>query len=184
MVQIVRLAGNSRCLSGKVIAFLLLAIVGVAFACNGGYKLKVRKVQNCAGSDAVITASENYTVVLTKNCDIKSRGCVQFKSFKTAVAKYKIRKDGVQILQGNMNLCDTIKTGSRHADVGPIMRTFKLPEKCPVEEGSLCTDPTQVVNIAPFAQFLTLVRGTIDVETEIQHDTGRSCFQVRFDVTK
>ncbi|XP_058451057.1 uncharacterized protein LOC131430259 [Malaya genurostris] len=181
MVQIV---GNSSCLSGKVLLLVLLAIVGVAFACNGGYKLKVRKVQNCAGDDAVITASENYTVVLTKNCNIKSRGCVQFKSFKTAVAKYKVRKDGVQIYQGSVNLCDTLKTGLRHADFGPIMRTFKLPESCPVKEGLLCTDPSQVVNISPFAEFLALVRGTIDVETEIQHDTGRSCFQVRFEVTK
>ncbi|XP_055548134.1 uncharacterized protein LOC129731827 [Wyeomyia smithii] len=174
--------GKSSLLLGKVL--LLAAVIGVAIACNGGYKVKVRKVQNCAGSDAVITANENYTVVLTKNCDIKSRGCVQFKSFKTAVAKYKVRKDGMLMLQGNLDLCDQLRAGILDAQIGPMLRTFNLPEKCPVEAGTLCTDPTQVINIAAFAQFLELAQGTIDVETEIQHDTGRSCFRVRFEVTK
>ncbi|XP_053696146.1 uncharacterized protein LOC128743570 [Sabethes cyaneus] len=174
--------GKNSLLLGKV--FLLVTVIGVVIACNGGYKVKVRKIQNCAGSDAVITANENYTVVLTKNCDIKSRGCVQFKSFKTAVAKYKVRKDGMLMLQGSLDLCDQLAIGNQDATIGPMLRTFNLPEKCPVEGGTLCTDPSQTINIAPFAQFLALAQGTIDVETEIQHDTGRSCFRVRFEVTK
>lgn len=190
---VVKLSGIMAQISGvlenavfrqKVSVFLLMAIVGVAMACNGGYRIKVRKVQNCAGTDAVIVAQENYTAVLTKNCEIKSRGCVTYKTFKSGIARYKVKKDGVQVLQGRMDLCDQITTGNRDPVIGPMMRTLNLPDKCPVEDGTLCTDPTQAVNIEQYKQFLPLARGTIDVETEIQHDTGKSCFRVQIDVTK
>lgn len=38
-------------------------------------------------------------------------------------------------------------------------------------QGTLCTDPTQVVNIEQYKQFLPLARGSLEIESEIQHDT-------------
>uniref|UniRef100_A0A023EH88 Putative 16.8 kDa salivary secreted protein n=1 Tax=Aedes albopictus TaxID=7160 RepID=A0A023EH88_AEDAL len=168
----------------KVTILLLMAVIGVAMACNGGYRIKVRKLQNCAGSDAVIVAQENYTAVLTKNCEIKSRGCVTYKSFRTGIIKYKIKKNGVQMVQGRMDLCDQIASGDRDPTIGPMMRTLNLPNKCPVEAGTLCTDPSQVLNIEQYKQFLPLARGSIEIESDIQHDTGKSCFRLHIDVTK
>lgn len=168
----------------KVAIILFMAVIGVTMACNGGYRIKVRKVQNCAGDDAVIVAQENYTAVLTKRCEIKSRGCVTYKAFKSGIVNYKVKKDGVQVLQGKMNLCDQINTGNRDPTIGPMMRTLNLPDKCPVDAGTLCTDPTQVINIEQFKQFLPLARGSLEIDSDIQHDTGKSCFRLQIDVAK
>uniref|UniRef100_T1DF68 Putative 16.8 kDa salivary secreted protein n=1 Tax=Psorophora albipes TaxID=869069 RepID=T1DF68_9DIPT len=168
----------------RVVILLLLVVVGVSYACNGGYRIKVRKVQNCAGGNAIMVAQENFTAVLTKNCEVKSRGCVTFKSFRTATAKYKVKKDGVVLMNGQIDLCERLAAGSRDQNLAPLIRTFGLPTSCPVQAGTICTDPSQVIDIERFKRMLPLVRGRIDMESEIQHDTGRSCFRVQFDVTK
>uniref|UniRef100_A0A1Q3FR32 Putative 16.8 kDa salivary secreted protein n=1 Tax=Culex tarsalis TaxID=7177 RepID=A0A1Q3FR32_CULTA len=168
----------------KVIFMLLICVIGTSIACNGGFKIKVRKVENCGGPDAIITANENYTAVLTKNCEIKSRGCVSFKSFNTAISNLKVKKDGIVVLQDKVNLCERLAKGRRDANIGQMLKTLRLPESCPVEEGTLCTDPSQVVNIEQYKQFLPLARGLIDIEMDIQHDTGKSCFRVQIDIAK
>lgn len=161
-----------------------MGMLGVAFACNGGYKVRVKKIENCAGPDAVITADENFTVVLTKNCEIKSRGCVRFKDFKTGNAKYTITKDGVQVLQGSMDICDQASRPRRTEHIAELLRSLGVPEKCPISAGQICTEPTQVVNINRFKQYLPLARGAIGVDVAVQHDSGKSCFKIRFDITK
>ncbi|XP_055641487.1 uncharacterized protein LOC129778544 [Toxorhynchites rutilus septentrionalis] len=176
--------GNSSTHFQRVVVLLLVTIVAVTLACNGGYKIKLKKLQNCAGPNAVITANENYTVVLTKNCEIKARGCGNIKAFKTAVAKITVKKSGMQMFQGTINICEKLAAASSNSTIGPILRTFNIPEKCPVEAGTLCVEPTQGMSIEPYKQFLSLARGSIDVETEIQHDTGKSCFKVQVDITK
>lgn len=173
--------GSSQLL--RVAVFLLIAVVGTTLACNG-YKLKVRKVQNCGGPDAVITAFENNTAVLTKKCELKVRGCVQYSSFKTAVAKYTIKKDDQPMMEGRIDLCQELEANRKRENFAPIFQTFNLPEKCPVEAGTLCAEPSQVVDLEPFKQFLSLARGRIDVRTEIEHDEGTSCFRVVLDITK
>lgn len=163
---------------------LCMGLLGVAFACNGGYKVRVKKIENCAGPDAVITADENFTVVLTKNCEIKSRGCVTFKDFKTGNAKYTITKDGVQVLQGSMDICDQASRPRRTEHIAELLRSLGVPEKCPISAGQICTEPSQVVNINRFKQYLPLARGAIGVDVAVQHDSGKSCFKIRFDITK
>uniref|UniRef100_A0A182J109 MD-2-related lipid-recognition domain-containing protein n=1 Tax=Anopheles atroparvus TaxID=41427 RepID=A0A182J109_ANOAO len=166
------------------VLLICAATLGVAFACNGGYKIRVKKIENCAGPDAVITADENFTVVLTKNCEIKSRGCVRFKDFKTANAKYTISKDGVQVLQGSMDICDQASRPGRTENIAELLQTLGVPDKCPISEGQICTEPSQVVNVNRFKQYLPLARGAIAVDVAVQHDSGKSCFKIRFDITK
>lgn len=166
------------------VLLLCAGMLGVAFACNGGYKIRMKKIENCAGPDAVITADENFTVVLTKNCDIKSRGCVRFKDFKTGNAKYTISKDGVQVMQGSTDICDQASRPRRTEQIAELLRTFGVPEKCPISAGEICTEPSQVVNINRFKQYLPLARGAIAVDVAVQHDSGKSCFKIRFDITK
>lgn len=171
-----------------IVRFSLLLVcvgmLGVALGCNGGYKIRVKKIENCAGPDAIITADENFTVVLTKNCEIKSRGCVRFKDFKTGNAKYTITKDGVQVLQGSTDICDQAARPRRTEHIAELLRSLGVPEKCPISAGQICTEPTQVVNINRFKQYLPLARGAIAVDVDVQHDSGKSCFKIRFDITK
>uniref|UniRef100_A0A182Q2K3 MD-2-related lipid-recognition domain-containing protein n=1 Tax=Anopheles farauti TaxID=69004 RepID=A0A182Q2K3_9DIPT len=172
--------------SGARFAVLLICtgLLGVAMACNGGYKVRVKKIENCAGPEAIITADENFTVVLTKNCELKSRGCVRFKDFKTGNAKYTISKDGVQVLQGSEDICNQASRPRRTEQIAELMRSLGVPEKCPIEAGKICTDPSQVVNINRFKQYLPLARGSITVDVKVQHDSGKSCFKINFDITK
>uniref|UniRef100_A0A182JQF8 Uncharacterized protein n=1 Tax=Anopheles christyi TaxID=43041 RepID=A0A182JQF8_9DIPT len=146
-------------------------LLGVTMACNGGYKIRVKKIENCAGTDAIITADENFTVVLTKNCEIKSRGCVQFKDFKTGNAKYTISKDGVQVMQGSTDICDQASRPRRTEHIAELLRSLGVPEKCPISAGQICTEPSQVVNINRFKQYLPLARGSIAVDVAVQHDS-------------
>lgn len=145
--------GNSSSHSQRVIVLLMIAIVAVTLACvsiwyekfcylnlrfhelyqNGGYKIKLKKLQNCAGPNAVVTISDNYTIVLTKNCEIKARGCSTFKTFKTAVAKITVKKSGMQMYQSTINICEKLAAASRNSTFGPMLKTFNIPEKCPVE---------------------------------------------------
>lgn len=92
----------------------------------------MKKIENCAGADAIITADENFTVVLTKNCEIKSRGCVRFKDFKTGNAKYTILKDGVQVMQGSTDICDQASRPRRTEHIAELLRSLGVPEKCPI----------------------------------------------------
>ncbi|XP_049536494.1 uncharacterized protein LOC125951595 [Anopheles darlingi] len=179
-------ASTSATFAGLRLPVLLIVVglVGVSLACNGGYKLKVKQIENCAGPDAVITADNNFTVVLTKDCDVKARGCVRFKDFKTANAKYTISKDGVQVMQGSMDLCNQASRPRRTENIAALLRTLGVPEKCPVEAGQICIEPSQAVNIQRFQQYLSLARGSISVDIAVQHDSGKSCFKIRFDITK
>ncbi|XP_055592252.1 uncharacterized protein LOC129748806 [Uranotaenia lowii] len=163
---------------------LLISVFGVVFACNGGYKLKVRKIQNCAGAEGILIPHENGTAVLTKKCEIKMRGCVEMKAFKQATVKYAIKKDGVKVMEGSEDLCERMENARSHPTIGPMMKTLNLPEKCPVQAGTICSDPTQIISIEPYKQMLSLARGRIEVEAEIQHDTGKSCIRMQFDIVK
>uniref|UniRef100_A0A182P0I7 Uncharacterized protein n=1 Tax=Anopheles epiroticus TaxID=199890 RepID=A0A182P0I7_9DIPT len=158
---------------GVRIAVILFwtGLLGVAMACNGGYKIRVKKIENCAGTDAIITADQNFSVVLTKNCDIKTRGCVRFKDFKTGNAKYTISKDGVQVMQGSTDICDQASRPRRTENIAELLRGLGVPEKCPIEAGQICTEPSQVVNINRFKQYLPLARGAIAVDVAVQHDS-------------
>ncbi|XP_052867087.1 uncharacterized protein LOC128273198 [Anopheles cruzii] len=167
-----------------IVLLALTGVLGVAFACNGGYKVRIKKIENCAGPDAVITADDNFTVVLTKDCDVKSRGCVRFKDFQTANAKYTLTKDGVQMMQGSIDLCNQASRRKRTESIAEVLRTLGVPEQCPVEAGQICIEPTQAVNIKRFQQYLPLARGSIAVDVAVQHDSGKSCFKIRFDITK
>lgn len=183
-----RTGTHSLAADGAGVRFAVILIctglLGVAMACNGGYKIRVKKIENCAGADAIITADENFTVVLTKNCEIKSRGCVRFKDFKTGNAKYTISKDGVQVMQGSTDICDQASRPRRTEHIAELLRSLGVPEKCPISAGQICTEPSQVVNINRFKQYLPLARGAIAVDVAVQHDSGKSCFKIRFDITK
>uniref|UniRef100_A0A8W7PFH9 Uncharacterized protein n=1 Tax=Anopheles coluzzii TaxID=1518534 RepID=A0A8W7PFH9_ANOCL len=183
-----RTGTHSLAANGAGVRFAVILIctglLGVAMACNGGYKIRVKKIENCAGADAIITADENFTVVLTKNCEIKSRGCVRFKDFKTGNAKYTISKDGVQVMQGSTDICDQASRPRRTEHIAELLRSLGVPEKCPISAGQICTEPSQVVNINRFKQYLPLARGAIAVDVAVQHDSGKSCFKIRFDITK
>ncbi|XP_058122410.1 uncharacterized protein LOC131293263 [Anopheles ziemanni] len=163
---------------------LSMGMLGVAFACNGGYKITLKKIENCAGPDAVITVDENFTVVLNENCEIQTSGCVHIKDFKTGKAAYAITKSGRKVLQSWIDICDNSSASFGMELFTQFLRSLGVPESCPMSARTSCIEPSQAINISAFKQYLRLVRGAIDVEVAVLHDSGESCLKISFDVTK
>lgn len=92
------------------------------------------KLENCAGADAIITVDPDFTVKLNKKCELVPTGCIANKAFTTAVAKYKLQKDGMVLKEGKLDLCATADQASSEAK--DWMKLFGAPASCPVAEVS------------------------------------------------
>lgn len=53
------------------------------FHFQNGYKLTIKKIENCGGPDQIIKIDENTTAELTSDCKLILNGCVHTKEFKT-----------------------------------------------------------------------------------------------------
>ncbi|TMW48322.1 hypothetical protein DOY81_006590 [Sarcophaga bullata] len=164
-----------------ILRLLIVAVaVNVALACNG-YKARIVKAENCAGSDAIITMDENFSVKLNKKCEIVPTGCVVNKAFNTAVSKYKIAKDGMVIKEGKIDMCSI----ADHApgEVKDYLKLFGAPASCPVADGKVCGNDHSV-DLSKYKSLLSMARGNVVIDSNIEHDTGKSCFHVELEITK
>ncbi|XP_019892053.2 uncharacterized protein LOC109612441 [Musca domestica] len=167
-------------LTKAVLSFLLFGMVlDVTLACNG-YKVKVLKSENCI-DDPVVAADPEFTLKLNKKCEFIPTGCVVNKAFKTAVAKYKVTKDGVVVKEGKGDVCSM--AGQAPDNIKKYMEIFGAPTSCPVEAGKVCGNDNKI-DITPFKTLLSLARGVISIHSDITHDTGKSCINVEIEVTK
>ncbi|XP_062142709.1 uncharacterized protein LOC133850598 [Drosophila sulfurigaster albostrigata] len=164
------------------IVFLVISCVAldVALACNG-YKAKIVKMENCAGDDGIITVEEGFGIKLNKKCEMVPTGCFNNKAFGTAVAKYKVHKDGIVMKEGKMDLCAAVDQAS--AEAKDILKLFGAPSKCPVAEEKVCSNDHKV-DMSKYKSMLGMARGHLMIESEIKHDTGKSCFNVEIEITK
>ncbi|XP_055376087.1 uncharacterized protein LOC129608540 [Condylostylus longicornis] len=164
----------------STIIFLLSVFVEISFACNG-YKLKINKIENCAGDNQIVTIDEGFSMKLNKKCELVPSGCITHKAFNTALETFKITKDGVVVKEGTVDVCDA----ATHAqgEHKNMMKMFSLPEKCPVSDGKVCSDDRKL-DFSKFKNMLSLARGQIDIESNIDHDTGKSCFKIAMEITK
>ncbi|KAM7351578.1 sporozoite-associated mosquito saliva protein 1 [Cochliomyia hominivorax] len=164
--------------------FLNLLIVAVtlnvALACNG-YKARIIKAENCGGPDAVVTIEDGFSVKFNKKCEIVPTGCIINKAFKTAVSDFKVVKDGVLLKEGKIDMCSM----ADHApgEVKEYLKLFGAPASCPVEEGKVCGD-AHTVDFSKYKALLSMARGNIVIDSNIEHDTGKSCFHVELEITK
>ncbi|XP_061388500.1 uncharacterized protein LOC133323600 [Musca vetustissima] len=154
-------------------------VLDVTLACNG-YKVKVLKTENCV-DDPVVAADPEFTLKLNKKCEFIPTGCIVNKAFKTAVAKYKVIKDGVVVKEGKADTCNLV--GQAPDNIKKYMEIFGAPTSCPVEEGKICANDKKM-DITQFKSLLGLARGVISIHTDITHDTGKSCINLEVEVSK
>ncbi|CAD6999742.1 uncharacterized protein LOC101463045 [Ceratitis capitata] len=160
---------------------LIFAIaVEVALACNG-YKARIVKIENCAGPDAVITLDDNFSVKLNKKCEIVPTGCVANKAFSTANSKYKLQKDGIVLKEGKFDLCAAAEHVSNEAK--DMLKLFGAPASCPVAEEKICANDHRV-DLSKYKAMLSMAKGNIILDSDITHDTGKSCFHVELEISK
>uniref|UniRef100_U5ENN0 Putative 16.8 kDa salivary secreted protein n=1 Tax=Corethrella appendiculata TaxID=1370023 RepID=U5ENN0_9DIPT len=171
--------------NGNLLIVILFIFVNYSSACNGGYRLKVKSIQNCGGSDQVITLQPNSTAVITKDCKIKTRGCGFTKGFQSAVGEATVFKDGFLMLRRTFDVCDEMRKANVNSEIKPLMELFNVPSKCPVEEQTICSEPTQTINIEKYKQYLPLALGNIKINLSLNHDNGgKSCFSIAFEIVK
>ncbi|XP_023300341.2 uncharacterized protein LOC111682595 [Lucilia cuprina] len=165
----------------QVLSLLLAAaVINVALACNG-YKARIIKAENCAGPDAVITIEDGFSVKLNKKCEIVPTGCVINKAFTTASSKYKVVKDGVLLKEGKLDMCSMADHAT--GEVKEYLKLFGAPASCPVEDGKVCAND-HTVDLSKYKALLSMARGNIVIDSDIEHDTGKSCFHVELEITK
>ncbi|XP_055600080.1 uncharacterized protein LOC129749180 isoform X2 [Uranotaenia lowii] len=166
-----------KCESSVIFWFYITSVVIIfssvfpsVHACNGGYKLRIEKTENCAGPDPVVKIEENFNVSLSRRCLVRSHGCVEIKGYENATAVYIVRVFGIPVIKGEQDLCAKI---SKWSLAYPILNTFNFPNKCPVEKTTICADSKHVVNANPFKQFLPLLFGKPVLEINIKHNNVR-----------
>ncbi|XP_017151187.1 uncharacterized protein LOC108161435 [Drosophila miranda] len=164
--------------------FTLLLICSVAFeaalACNG-YKAKLVKMENCAGDDAVMTVGSDFSLKLNKKCELVPSGCIINKPFGTAMAKFKVQKDGIVMKEGKVDLC--LAMDQAPSEAKDILKLFGAPSACPVAEEKVCANE-HTVDLSKYKAMLGMARGHLIIDSEIKHDTGKSCFHAEIELTK
>ncbi|XP_053958293.1 uncharacterized protein LOC128863242 [Anastrepha ludens] len=164
----------------SLIALILAIAFEVAVACNG-YKARIVKMENCAGPNAVITLDENFSVKLNKKCEIVPTGCVMNKAFGTANAKLKMQKDGIVLKEGNFDLCAAAEYVPNEAK--DMLKLFGAPASCPVPEKKICANEHRV-DLSKYKAMLGMAKGNIVIDSDITHDTGKSCFHIEMEISK
>ncbi|XP_055918914.1 uncharacterized protein LOC129950966 [Eupeodes corollae] len=158
----------------------VLGLIDVALGCNG-YKANILKMENCAGADAVISADADFTVKLTKKCELVPVGCVANKAFATAQAKYTLKKDNVVIKEEEVDLCAAADGANNEAK--SFMKVFSMPEKCPVAEEKICANDHKF-DVSKYKNMMSLAKGSFELRAEVAHDTGKSCLHLELEITK
>lgn len=144
------------------------------------YKLTLKKIENCAGGDAVISVKDDYNVEMTSDCKVKVKGCVDIKAFNSGTITYKVKKGGMVLAQGTNDVCTLMASAPEMAK--KMAKGLGIPESCPVSESHVCAD--EAVDISRFKSFLSFVKGTITIEAKVDHDNGKSCYNIESEIHK
>ncbi|XP_011191928.1 uncharacterized protein LOC105218199 [Zeugodacus cucurbitae] len=166
--------------TNSLILLIFAIAIEVTLACNG-YKARIVKLENCGGSDAVITLDEAFSVKLNKKCEIVPSGCVTNKAFSTAVSKFKLQKDGVVLKEGKFDLCAAAEHVSNEAK--DMLKLFGAPASCPVPAEKICANDHRV-DLSKYKAMLSMAKGNIILDSDITHDTGKSCFHIELEISK
>lgn len=176
-------------------------IYKLSFAQNG-YKAKLVKLENCAGEDAIMTVGSDFSLKLNKKCELVPSGCIMNKPFSTAVAKFKVQKDGIVMKEGKIDLCAAIDQASSEGK--DMLKLFGAPSSCPVAEEKVCANDHSV-DLSKYKAMLGMARGHLIIDSEVKHDTvslfpiymtdismtpcciflqGKSCIHAEIEITK
>ncbi|XP_053692119.1 uncharacterized protein LOC128740585 [Sabethes cyaneus] len=167
-----------------LIGLILTINTLTASACNGGYELIIHKIDNCAGSDQVITIDPKSSASLTKDCKVISKSTVKTVGFKSAKMTVLIRKNGLPVANEKIDLCESMEDSKNNKDAAEIMTMFGVPDKCPVEASEINTNENQAYSLEKYKDQLMMAEGKITVDSKILHDNGESCFKIDMEVKK
>lgn len=160
---------------------------------KNGYKVKLLKAENCAGDDAVIKLGENFNIKLNKKCELIPKGCVTYKGFSSALARYKVKKDGVLVKDDMTDLCSKVLEAT--AEYKEMLSVYGAPNKCPVEEVGILEKKIKIImryvlvfketicnedkklNLSKYKSLLNIARGRISINSTVEHDTVRVYIQ-------
>ncbi|XP_017771756.1 PREDICTED: uncharacterized protein LOC108559122 [Nicrophorus vespilloides] len=115
------------------------------------------------------------------NCMIMTKGCIVItKPYKTAKAKYQLQKPPMPDLKGNIDICKELTTKKRKS----AQLLSSLGFKCPSEAKSLCATNPQKLDISKYKKQLHMAAGKSNLKIDIQHDNGKSCVDIEFEIYK
>ncbi|XP_019876183.2 uncharacterized protein LOC109604090 [Aethina tumida] len=163
------------------ITIVLCTIIRATFACNG-YTLTLHKYGSCIPNGVITIPNKNSKLVLDKDCNIILTGCMEMKAFKTAKGSYVIKKSPLPPMEGDFDLCELATEIPE--EVLPIFDMFGMPKKCPVQNKKICADGKKKISIAKFKNQIGMAAGNIDLKLEMTHDTGKTCLEANFSITK
>ena len=93
--------------------------------------MKIVKLENCAGDDAIVTIDPEFTIKLNKKCELVPQGCIHNKPFKTATGKVKVSKDGLVMKDETIDACKMAQEATSEAK--SVLQMFGAPKSCPVD---------------------------------------------------
>uniref|UniRef100_A0A182Q1P9 MD-2-related lipid-recognition domain-containing protein n=1 Tax=Anopheles farauti TaxID=69004 RepID=A0A182Q1P9_9DIPT len=157
--------------------FVVCVTLCSVLACKDGVNIKVNNVENCAGVDGIITLTDNTAVTLLDDCSLSLEGCLKTKSFSTATGTVKVFKNGKQLFKKPIDLC---AKGSKI----PFIGEFLPGGVCPQSENEICADPNRKIQMERFKKMIGIMKGSMAVELELDHDTGKSCIKIEVEVSK
>ncbi|XP_058445943.1 uncharacterized protein LOC131427062 [Malaya genurostris] len=153
-------------------------------ACNGGYELIIDRIENCGGDGQVITIDPKSMVKLTEDCKVTSKSTVKTIGFKTANMVVTVSKNGVPVVNEKIDLCASMDDSKNNKDAAEIMSMFGVPDKCPVKAEEIKTNESQAYSLEKYKRHLMVAEGKINVDCQIEHDNGKSCFNIDMQVKK
>lgn len=122
-----------------------------------------------------------FDIQLNKKCELVPSGCIKIKAFNTAKVHFKLRKDGVVMKEDDIDLC-TVAT-KVNEDARNFMKVFAIPETCPVGDKELCANDHKV-DLSKYKHLLSMAKGSIQIDTTIEHDTGKTCLHTDLEISK
>lgn len=148
---------------------------------QNGFKAAIKKLENCAGGDAVMQVEDGFKLDLTPDCKLVVSGCANVKAFNTGTAKYKIMKNGMTLKQGTEDMCSVAKT--MPDNMKAMAKSMGVPEGCPVKADRLCAENVSI-DVSKYKSMIGFAKGSTEAEISITHDTGKTCYKVAIEITK
>ncbi|XP_030753198.1 uncharacterized protein LOC115880200 [Sitophilus oryzae] len=163
---------------------ILLIYIGYSTACNG-WSAKIVSYKNCVDNGIITLPTKGLKVVLDKDCNIYVDGCLEItKSYKSAKGSYHIKKPPLPMIDGDMDFCELDKQIKSMPDAQKAIDMFGLPVTCPVNAGKICAGAEKKFSITKYKNQLGMAAGTSTIKVEVEHDVGKSCYELEFNLSK
>ncbi|KAF7287878.1 sporozoite-associated mosquito saliva protein 1 [Rhynchophorus ferrugineus] len=167
-----------------LVPLYFLAALQSCAACNG-WTAKITSYKTCVNNSVIQLPSDGLEVLLDKDCNVYLKGCVEItKDYKTAKGAYLLRKPPLPELDGEMDFCSLDKKLKNIPDAMKALELLGVPTHCPVKAGKICGSPSKKISVMKYKNQLGMAAGNSEVKVEIDHDVGKSCYELSFNVNR